>query len=144
MPLMGKKWTEKDPQIKLYLRDDADLAGEGLSTSSIQERHRGNAANTWDDATNQNLFADTDLVTVSKDVVSEKRDYKNVIAFKNLVNAPCALAYARTWYRSIKLTGTIRLWSQTSTSIQDGIGVMMGIRMSLMFSQLRCMSWDIP
>lgn len=103
--LTGYRWNTKDPQIKLYLKSDSNLAGEGLSTTSASSAIAA-AANTWDDATNQNLFADgSSLVTVSTTVATDKRDYKNTLAWKYLSTAPSALAYARTWYSSAKVDG---------------------------------------
>ena len=102
--LTGYRWNTKDPQIKLTLKNDANLTGEGLSVSSASSAIAA-AANTWDDATNQNLFADSNLVTVSSTVLSDKRDKSNTLAWKYLSTAPSALAYARTWYSSTKVDG---------------------------------------
>lgn len=102
--LTGYRWNTKDPQLKLTLKTDSNLAGESLSTSAVQGAIAA-AANTWDDATNQNLFADSGLVTLSSTVATDKRDYKNTLAWKYLSDAPCALAYARTWYSYYKVDG---------------------------------------
>ena len=61
--LAGWRWNTKDPQIKLYLKDDSNMRNEGLSATSVKSAIAA-AANTWDAATNQNLFSDAG-VTVS-------------------------------------------------------------------------------
>jgi hypothetical protein len=100
--LTGKRWNQKDPQIKLYLRTDANLAGEAMSTTAVQSAI-ANAANTWDDATNQNLFADANLVTTTTSANAGTYDGKNTIAWKTL---SCSyLGYAQTWYRLNKVDG---------------------------------------
>jgi hypothetical protein len=101
--LTGKKWTQTDPQIKLTLKSDAYLTGEGLSTTAVQSAI-ANAANSWDDATNQNLFADTNLVTVSTTVAADKYDGYNTFAFKP-ISSGCVIGLSRTWYRLTKVDG---------------------------------------
>jgi hypothetical protein len=100
--LLGYRWNKKDPQIKWYLRDDAKLRGEGLDKYAVQGAIAA-AANTWDAATNQNLFADTNLVTISSTVKADIRDGNNAVAWNSF--SPGALAYARTWYQSCKIGG---------------------------------------
>ncbi len=100
--LTGYRWNTLNPQIKFYLRSDANLANEGLSTTTTKNAI-ANAANTWDAATNQNLFADSSLVTVSTTANADKYDKNNVVAWKPVSNS--ALAYCRTWYNYNKVDG---------------------------------------
>jgi hypothetical protein len=99
--LTGYRWNTRNPQIKLYLKDDAYLRNEGLNPTNVQGAIAA-AANTWDAATNQNLFADTNLVTVSSSVKADVYDAKNVAAWKAMTGTS-ALAYSRTWYSSNKM-----------------------------------------
>jgi hypothetical protein len=116
--LSGYRWNSKDPQIKLYLKDDANLASERLgaaATKSALEK----AANTWDAATNQNLFLDNDAsgkqtVTVSSAVNADVYDGKNVVAWKGFAsNMNSALAYSRTGIAPARSVDIIRLSSPT-------------------------------
>ena len=103
--LKSYRWNTRDPQIKLYLKDDANLANEKL-TAAATKIALENAANTWDAATNQNLFLDNDAsgkqtVTISSTVNADVYDGKNVAAWKAISGS--ALAYSRTWYSSNKM-----------------------------------------
>ena len=100
--LLGYRWNKLNPQIKWYLRDDANLKGEGVDKYAVQSAIAA-ASNTWDDATNQNLFADTNLVTISPTVKADTYDGNNAIAWMSF--SPGALAYARTWYQTSKVGG---------------------------------------
>jgi hypothetical protein len=91
--LLGYRWNKLNPQIKWYLRDDANLRGEGLDKYAVQSAIAA-ASNTWDDATNQNLFADTNLVTISTTVKVDTYDGNNAVAWN-----------ARTWYQASKVGG---------------------------------------
>lgn len=104
--LQGWKWVQKDPQIKLYLLNDAALRNEGLNPTATQGALAA-AANTWDAATNQNLFADANLVTVTSDpkITSAKYDHKNTIAFKQFGSNSNAMASAGTWFQTKKVNG---------------------------------------
>jgi hypothetical protein len=104
--LTGKKRIQKDPQIKLYLKNDAYLANEGLSATAVKDAITS-AANTWDDATNQNLFADSNMVTVTTDsaIIPGKYDKKNVIAFRPYSASCNALASTSSWYQLTKVGG---------------------------------------
>jgi len=53
--LMGRKWTQADPQIKMSLTNDANLAKTGMSTTSALAAV-STAANTGTLLRNQNLF----------------------------------------------------------------------------------------
>ena len=100
--LAGWRWNTKDPQLKFVLKNDAYLKGEGLTASNVQTAVAA-AANTWDAASNQNLFADSSLVTVSSTVATDRYNKINTINWKP-VTGTC-LAYARTWYSSTLVDG---------------------------------------
>jgi len=100
--LLGYRWNTKDPQLKWALKNDAYITGEGLSASNVKSAIEA-ASNTWDAGTNQNLFADTNLVTLSPTVKADTYDSKNTVAWKPF--GAGALAYARTWYRGTKVGG---------------------------------------
>ena len=78
------------------------MTGEGLSASNVKRAIEA-ASNTWDAGTNQNLFADSNLVTPSSTVKVDTYDGKNTVAWKPF--GAGALAYARTWYRGTKVDG---------------------------------------
>lgn len=100
--LLGYRWNTKDPQLKWVLKNDAYMTGEGLSASNVKSAIEA-ASNTWDAGTNQNLFADTNLVTLSPTVNADTYDGKNTVAWNPF--GAGALAYARTWYRGTKVGG---------------------------------------
>ncbi len=105
--LGGWRWNTKDPQIKLYVKDDANLRAEGLSAASVATAV-GSAADEWDAATNQNLFSDSGVTATSYNDPNYKVDTydgKNVLGWKYLSSAPSALAYSRTWYSMTKVGG---------------------------------------
>ncbi|MBC7078963.1 MAG: hypothetical protein H5T42_00555 [Methanothrix sp.] len=96
--LIGWRWNTRDPRIQLYLKNDDQLAGEGLTAAQAQAAIAA-AANTWDDAVGQNLFADGTPVIISSSVNTDNPwDGVNVHAWKYLKDAPSALAYSRTRY----------------------------------------------
>ncbi len=96
--LIGWRWNQQNPKIQLYLKNDANLANEGLSDQQAQTAI-SNAANTWDSAVAQNLFADGQTVIIdSTKKCDDVYDGYNVHAWKDLTDAPSALAYARTRY----------------------------------------------
>lgn len=103
--LAGWRWNTKDPKIKFCVRDDAALKAEGLTAASVAIAI-GKAAETWDAATNQELFLDNG-VTTSTSVKADTRDSTNVAAWKSFTGttASGALAYSRTWY-SLDKKGT--------------------------------------
>ena len=100
--LLGYRWNQKDPQLKWVVKNDANMAAEGLSASAVQSAISG-ASNTWDDATNQNLFADSGLVTLNPTVATEKYNKINTINWKPL-GSTC-LGYARTYYKLDNIGG---------------------------------------
>jgi hypothetical protein len=95
--LTGWRWNSVNPQLRFYLKDDSCLRGEGLNPTAVQSAMIS-AANTWDECSSQNIFADTDAVAISSTAATDAYDGVNVIAWKNLTDAPSALAYSRTWY----------------------------------------------
>ena len=65
------------------------------------------AANTWDDATNQNLFADTEWSGLhpTPETFSGRYDDKNVISWMPYAPGCTALASTGTWYRTTEIDG---------------------------------------
>ncbi|MGB4698270.1 MAG: hypothetical protein WBH08_10565 [Methanothrix sp.] len=59
--LTGCRWNERNPQLQLYLNPTGTPSG--LSTEASQNAI-AQAANTWDDAVGENLFADGSTVIV--------------------------------------------------------------------------------
>ncbi len=100
--LAGWRWNTKDPQLKLVLKTDNYLKNEGLTSSSVTTA-LVSAANTWDSATNQNIFADSNLVTTSSTVATDKYNKINTVNWQP-VSSTC-LAYSRTWYSTKKVDG---------------------------------------
>lgn len=100
--LMGWRWNEANPNIKLYVKNDANLQGEKLNPTAVKNAI-GAAAETWDAVTNKELFNNN--VELSTSVNADTRDSKNVAAWKYLSAAPNALAYSRTWYNYNKVGG---------------------------------------
>jgi hypothetical protein len=100
--LLGYRWNTKDPQLKWVLKNDANMAKEGLSASAVRSAITG-ASNTWDEATNQNLFADSGLVTLNPTVATEKYNKINTINWKPF-GSKC-LGYARTYYKMDNVGG---------------------------------------
>jgi hypothetical protein len=93
--LSGRKWVQNDPQIKMSV----NAAGSGLTTAQMQDAVSA-AAETWDAATNQNLFHDGGAVVTT--AVQGKYDKQNVISFINYNPGCTALASAGTWYQIYK------------------------------------------
>ncbi|OPY51621.1 MAG: Matrixin [Methanosaeta sp. PtaU1.Bin060] len=103
--LAGWRWNTQNPQIKMFLRDDANLRNENLDPTAVDGSVTA-ATQTWESATSQNLFADTDPVEISTQKAADRYDGSNVIAFKPFSgNAQIALAYTRTYYSYIKVNG---------------------------------------
>jgi hypothetical protein len=96
--LSGKKWTQLNPQVKMSV----NAAGSGLTTTQMQGAVSA-AAETWDAATNQNLFSDGGAVSTT--AVQGKYDKQNVISFLKYNPGCTALASAGTWYRLTKVNG---------------------------------------
>lgn len=102
--LLGYRWNTKDPQIRWVLKDDNIMKNEGLSTTEVKSAIVA-ASNTWDAASNQNLFADSGLVTADSLVTADRYDRKNTINWKPFITNCNALGYARTYYSSAKVDG---------------------------------------
>ena len=118
--LLGYRWNKQNPQIKWYLRDDANLKGEDLISMPFRSSIAA-ASNTWDDATNQNLFADTNLVTISPTVKADTYDGNNAVAWNYF--SPLALwLMPEHGIRRVKWADTILHWSLTSTSTRPIAG----------------------
>jgi hypothetical protein len=89
--LTGYRWNKKDPQVQLYLNPTGTPAG--LTAESSQDAISA-AANTWDDAVAQNIFADGTTVKIdsSKQVgnpfsSSMQSDALSVNGWKNFGNS---------------------------------------------------------
>ncbi len=100
--LGGWRWNAANPNIKLYVKNDANLKGENLNPDAVKNAV-GAAAETWDAVTNKELF--DNIVGLSTTVNTDTRDNTNVVAWKYLSDAPNALAYTRTWYNLNKVGG---------------------------------------
>ena len=88
--LSGKKWVQNDPNIKLYVNP----IGSGLTTGQMLSATTA-AAETWDAATNQELFSSTGTLTTA---VAGKYDGRNTLSFFHYNEGGTALASAGTWY----------------------------------------------
>ena len=95
--LMGRKWTKIDPQVKMSLKDDAVLAATGMSKTNVLGAVTA-ATNTWDDATNQNLFSDSGAALTT--TANWKYDGVNNMAFTPYVAGCSALAATGVWYKT--------------------------------------------
>lgn len=100
--LLGYRWNTKDPQLKWVLKNDALMTVEGLTSSSVSGAIK-NASETWDAASNQNLFADSGLVTLNASVKADSYNKINTINWKPMTTGCNVLAYARTYYKSTKV-----------------------------------------
>ena len=99
---MGIRWNTRDPQLKFVVKNDACMAAEGLSAIAVQKAIT-DAATTWDDATNQNLFADSNTVTLDPWVPGDGYNGKNTVNFKPY-SGNC-IAYTRSWFSMAKVDG---------------------------------------
>jgi hypothetical protein len=101
--LAGWKWTQNNPQIKLYLKKDANFNNEGLDAEATKRAIEA-AANMWDDAVAQNLFADSNLVTIteSANINTDTKDGYNTHGWKPITDG---LAVSRTFYSTTKVGG---------------------------------------
>lgn len=105
--LTGYKWNTRNPNLKLYLRDDNLPKGvtvDGAEGTINAAKAIKNAAALWDSKTRQNLFS-PQTVTVSDayDISPNAPDYKNVHAFKLITKSngdtdKNTIGYALTWY----------------------------------------------
>lgn len=78
--LNGRRWNQNNPQIQLYYNSAGQPSN--LNKDSVKSSIAA-AANTWDDAVSQNLFADTSLVSDSS-ATSNPNDGFNVHLFGSL------------------------------------------------------------
>jgi hypothetical protein len=101
--LAGWKWTQNNPQIKMYLKKDANFNNEGLDAEATKRAIEA-AANMWDDAVAQNLFADSNLVTIteSANINTDTKDGYNTHGWKPITEG---LAVSRTFYSTTKVGG---------------------------------------
>ena len=81
-----------DSSLQLYLRNDANLAGEKLDPL-MTGKSIATAAATWQHWTSEGLFNNN--VIVSSNAAADKGDGYSVHAFKLISGS--AIAYARTW-----------------------------------------------
>jgi hypothetical protein len=97
--LLNYKWTQANPAIKLWVKNDANLKNEGLDPLKVRAAVAA-AGNTWDGAVHRNLFADGPTgVELSTAVNADRYDGKNVFAFIPFSSGMSgALAYTRTYY----------------------------------------------
>ncbi len=102
--LLGYRWNTRDPQIKWVLKNDGTMNNEGLNTANVKGAIEA-ASNTWDAASNQNLFADSSLVTTDSLVTSDRYNRKNTINWKPFITNCNTLGYARTYYSSTVVGG---------------------------------------
>jgi len=78
--LNGRRWNQNNPQIQLYYNSAGQPSN--LNKDSVKSSIAA-AANTWDDAVAQNLFADTSLV-LDTAATSNSNDGNNVHLFGSL------------------------------------------------------------
>ena len=95
--LMGRKWTQVDPQIKMSLKDDSLFAATGLSRNGALVAVSA-AANTWDDSTSRNLFFDGGAILTT--TPNWKFDGVNNMAFTPYATGCSALASTGVWYKT--------------------------------------------
>lgn len=100
--LLGYRWNTRNPELKWVLKNDEIMDAEGLSSTDIKNAMEA-AANTWDNASNQNLFADSDLVTLNPTVAPDSYNKMNTINWQSLRSNCNVLAYARTYYYKSRL-----------------------------------------
>ena len=93
----ARRWNQANPSIQLYLLTDANYNAEGLNTNSVCTAIQ-TAANIWDAATYQRLFAST--VTPSSSVSRDVQDGKSVHSWENIgaYNGVYSPGHAHIWY----------------------------------------------
>ncbi len=100
--LTGWRWNRGAP-ITIYLKNDANLASEGLDPTDAMNAI-SDAAKTWDGSTKKSLFSNVILDSTKK--ADNPYDGVNVHAFKSFSGASAsALAYSRTRYGRPKVDG---------------------------------------
>lgn len=99
----ARRWNQANPTIQLYLRTDATYNAEGLNTNSVCAAIQ-TAANIWDAATCQRLFAST--VTPSSSVSRDVPDGISVHSWEDIApssNGVYSPGHAHTWYTTSNL-----------------------------------------
>lgn len=91
--LTGKRWNQRDPNIKLSLTSNTALTAEGLITYDVL-KSVNRAQKTWDAASTQNLYNDDVMYLTTANAGTY--DKTNAITFKPLSST--AIAVAQTWY----------------------------------------------
>jgi hypothetical protein len=89
--LLGRKWTQNNPNIQLYVNP----SGSSFTASQMWGATTA-AAETWDVATNQELFSGQGIATTAK---PGAYDGRNTLGFLKFNTGCTALASAGTWYR---------------------------------------------
>ncbi len=108
--LTGWRWNTYDPKVQLYLK------ASSVPSNINQESARtaiSDAANTWDDAVAQNIFADGQTVISDSSKAIDTGDGFNVHAWKYIPSSG-TLAYCRTWYNYPIVDG---YWSATESDV---------------------------
>jgi hypothetical protein len=142
------RWSDGDLQAgktKLVLLTDSAFAAEctqsgtnGLSLDSAT-RVITSAANTWDAATNANLFPDANTVTtVPSGVWADTKDGKNVHAWKSMSGA---LAYSRTYVTKTKSVQAPDGVSYKSV-LESDVCYNKNLRWTTNFGDSRLYHWD--
>ncbi len=98
----GKRWNTYNPQLKFVLRNDAEMTKKGLITPNVI-REIKTALNTWDDASKQNLFLDSNTVTTNPTIQADVYNKVNTLSWKLFTNS--CIAYSRTWYKNTLIDG---------------------------------------
>jgi predicted Zn-dependent protease len=93
----ARRWNQENPSIQLYLLTDSNYYAEGLNTNSVCTAIQ-TAANIWDAATYQILFAST--VLPSSSVSRDVPDGKSVHSWEYIgpYNGVYSPGHAHTWY----------------------------------------------
>jgi hypothetical protein len=94
----ARRWNQANPSIQLYLLTDSNYYAEGLNTNSVCAAIQ-TAANIWDAATYQKLFAST--VIASSSVSRDVQDGKSVHSWEYIgpnSNGVYSPGHAHTWY----------------------------------------------
>jgi len=95
--LMGRKWTQLNPRVRMSLKNDALWSATGMTIQSSLGAITA-AGNTWDRGTNQDLFLDAGANTTS--TANWKYDGINNMAFTPYASGCTALAATGVWYKT--------------------------------------------
>lgn len=94
----ARRWNQANPSIQLYLLTDSNYYAENLNTNNVCAAIQ-TAANIWDSATYQRLFAST--VIPSSSVSRDVPDGKSVHSWENIgpgSNGVYSPGHAHIWY----------------------------------------------